>query len=159
MQFRVASLRSFAVGLSGLGLLLGSGCGGGDGLEQRYPVSGRVTYRDKPLEQGTIAFLPTNDQERPATGTISNGEYTLSTIGDRDGALPGNYRVTIASKSADESKHVIPKYGGQPTPESRRAALKTSKSLLPPKYGQPASSGLTYTVKAESNRADFELKN
>jgi len=156
MRFHGAFLRSLAVGLSGL--FLGTGCGGGDGLGARYPVSGKVTYQGRPVEQGTIAFLPVdNAAGRPASGTIVDGEYTLSTLGDRDGALPGNYRVTVESKAIDESKFVIPMYGGQPTPESRRKASRTTKSLIPPRYGQSHSSGLSYEVKAGTNEASFDL--
>jgi hypothetical protein len=50
-----------------------------------------------------MTFYPidTAGTVRAATGTIQNGYYTLSTIGDRDGALPGRYRVAIVAKSAE----------------------------------------------------------
>ena len=159
MQFRDAPLRAFSVALSALGIFLGTGCGSDDGIGKRYPVSGKVTYRGIPVEQGTITFLPDGAEEgaRPAAGTIADGEYSLATVGDQDGALPGKYKVTVVSQELDESKLNIPTYGGQPTPESRRKAARTRKSLVPAKYAQPQSSELSYEVKPESNEANFEL--
>src|SRR5262245_58808790 len=82
------------------------GCGKDDGLGQRYKVQGRVTYKSEAVEHGQITFTPvdTTSPARDATGTIQDGNYTLSTIGGNDGAFPGSYRVAIVAKSSETSK-------------------------------------------------------
>src|SRR5690349_3762650 len=82
------------------------GCRGDDGLGRRYPVQGTVTYRGQPLATGRITFDPiaTDGAARVATGTIRDGSYALSTAGDDDGALPGEYRVGIVSQYVDHAK-------------------------------------------------------
>jgi hypothetical protein len=150
----------------GLAMAFVLGCEEDEGLGRRYPVHGRVVYRSQPLESGQITFHPVASAGTPrdATGTIQDGYYTLSTIGDDDGALPGNYRVTIAAYSAVPLKlqPIVP--GGAAKPfdvMSKSAVMKAArqaKNLIPSKYMSPRISPLTREVKAERNRFDFELE-
>ena len=150
----------------GLALVLVLGCGGDDGMGRRYPVHGRVMYRSQPLEIGRITFHPLDATGTPrdATGTVRDGSYTLSTIGGNDGALPGNYRVTIAAYSAVPTKLQPIVKGGAARPfdvMSKAAMMKAArqaKSLIPTKYMSPRRSPLTREVKAQTNRFDFELE-
>jgi len=64
------------------------GCGS-DGLGRRYPVTGRVTYRERPVKSGTITFIPSNNVGRVAAGTIADGDYRLTTLSPGDGVSPG----------------------------------------------------------------------
>src|SRR5262245_1741728 len=77
-----------------------TGCGD-DGLGKRYRVSGTITYGGKPVEQGIITFEPVDPNGRVAAGSITAGEYSLTTLQPDDGALAGKYRVTILSKDVD----------------------------------------------------------
>ncbi len=81
-----------------LGLMLGLGCSGRDpSLPKTTPVSGVVTYRGKPIERGTIAFVP-KQGERPAGGQLGpGGRFTLTTFTQGDGAVLGPHAVTIES--------------------------------------------------------------
>src|SRR3954470_23451979 len=66
-------------------------------------VSGTVSYQDRPLQGGTIVFIP--DQERGTTGSLIhadiqlNGAFSLRT-GTQDGVAPGTYRVTVRPAEA-----------------------------------------------------------
>jgi len=150
----------------GLALVCVQGCGQDDGLGRRYPVHSRVMYHSQPLESGQITFHPiaTAGTPRDATGTIQDGYYTLSTFGDNDGALPGNYRVTIAAYSAVPSKPQPSVKAGAATPfdvMSKAAMIKAArqaKNLIPTRYMSPRLSPLTREVKAERNRIDIELE-
>jgi hypothetical protein len=149
-----------------------AGCGDSSGLARRYAVSGTVTYNGKPVEKGTISFAPADANGRAAGGTITDGQYSLTTQDPGDGALPGKYRVAVLSKETDPSavdlKIKKPREGPQTEAEKKamaiyfpqkvaaRAAAK-AKSLIPAKYSSPQSSGLTFEVKEQSNRADFPL--
>ncbi len=52
-----------------------SGCGQGDGFE-RVVVSGTVTYQGKPVEDGTIEFIPDTTSQAPVSeALIQQGNY------------------------------------------------------------------------------------
>jgi hypothetical protein len=141
--------------LAALGLLAILGCGS-DGLGKRYAVSGRVTYKGAAVSSGTITFIPEDSKGRPAIGTITGGEYRLTTLTPDDGAFPGKYQVTVVSKDVDTSA-----VGAAPNSLNRlkkvAAANLSAKSRIPPKYEIPQTSGLMREVLPKSNTFDFEL--
>jgi hypothetical protein len=146
-----------------VGLCLLPGCGDDSGLGKRYSVSGTVTYKDSPVEAGRISFVPVdskNATQRAAAGEIKNGSYSLTTAVEGDGALPGDYFVTVTAKLVDDSKvkETIQKYGGGGRQEDVGKASANAKNLIPGKYQLPETSKLKVTVKEESNQLDFPLK-
>jgi len=145
--------------LVGLGLLVVAGCGGDDsGIARRYAVSGKVTYKGQPVEKGTIVFEPTDvTKARVASGAIENGFYTLTTTGEKDGALPGDYKVCIISRSVDMSGVEANRKGGAGRQDDVYKAEKKAQNLIPPKYQRTDSSGLTFKVEEKSNTKNFEL--
>lgn len=157
--------------LLALGLVTTIGCGADDGLGQRYRVYGTVTYNGQPLPRGNISFAPDSATGRAASGVIVDGSYSLTTLDPDDGALPGQYKVSVIAKEADPSSVTVePKRRGKMTDEQKRrytaenpqlAALqanKLAKDLIPPKYSSPATSGIAREVKAERNQIDIDLK-
>jgi hypothetical protein len=129
--------------LTGLALLSVMGCGDDEkALRKRYPVSGKITYNGSPVETGEISFHPDGPGGRPATGTISNGSYSLKTLTPGDGAYPGNYKVVVT-----------PKQLGLPKGKGAKAS-----SVIPQKYGLDSSSPLTAEVKPQTNDIPFDLK-
>jgi hypothetical protein len=127
----------------GLFLATAAGCSPKLGLETA-PVSGKVTYKGKPLPNGTVMFVP---GEGPAAyGEIGkDGAYRLST-GNIDGAVLGNHKVSITAL-----QNV-----GEALPEQRSP---TPSSLLPAKYLNHENSGLTAEVKRGKNEVNFDLPN
>lgn len=161
--------RALAV-LIGPALLFVLGCSGDDGLATRYAVSGTVNYNGKPLEKGRINFIPKARDARPASGKIANGSFTLTTLTTDDGAVPGEYKVSVDTKEFDEAaakaeseklaqKHGLKGMGPQMPPEVLATLNKKAKSTIPEKYSNPDKSELTATVKASSNSFTFDLKN
>jgi len=144
-----------------LGLLGVAGCGDDSGLGQRYAVSGTVTYNGQPVENGQISFVPVDQtKQRAANGFIQGGRYSLTTVAPQDGALPGEYKVTITSKEADNSqviKTIMEKGGGARQAEVGKATAK-AKDRVPAKFQLPETSGLTAKVEEHSNTIDFPLK-
>jgi hypothetical protein len=129
------------------------GCGGSkQGQLPTAQVAGQVTYRGAPLARGEIKFIPvqTGGGARVAYGTLDGqGRYRLGTYGQADGAILGDYQVTVESRdeiSADAAQHAT-KYD-----------LVRAKLLIPQRYADPGRSGLTAHVTAESNTVDFDLK-
>jgi hypothetical protein len=127
-----------------------AGCGGSDGPEMAK-VTGTVTYNGKPVPKGTISFQPTDPVNgAPANGIIdSDGSYRLQTTEPGDGARLGDYQVAI--RSVEGEPDVPLDY----TPKKRPPA---PKSLIPKKYENPMTSGLTAKVESGSNSIDFDLK-
>jgi hypothetical protein len=152
--------------LVALGLLSAWGCGDDD-LPPRYTVSGTVTYRGKPVESGSITFTPNDMQTgRSAGGTITDGKYSLTTLTPDDGALPGQYKVSIyarreslegagpKTKAMYEKARASP---GVPIPIEARKQLR-QEDLVPKKYFAAETSQLTADVGERTNEIHFDLK-
>lgn len=121
-----------------------AGCSSSGGLPTAK-VTGKVTYRDKPVPNGTVMFVPEGDKPA-ATGEIQpDGTYELSTYGAGDGAVLGPHTVmiTAVAEMADA------------LPEQRSG---TPALLVPLKYANNNTSGLTAEVKDEPNTFNFDLK-
>ena len=145
-------------------LLVLASCGTEDGLGKRYPVSGTVKYNGSPLEKGEISFV-TEDMSKNfgATGTITNGSYTLSMGGEGDGAQVGKYKVTVTAKedymakaqadytkvTGGQSPKLLPNFVGK--------AAAEAKSLVPAGYGDVRTTTLEAEVEAKSNTLNFDL--
>ena len=150
----------FGTALSACALLAILGCGD-DGLGKRYPVSGTVTYKGQPVENGSISFYASGagSETRGAAGVITGGKYTLSTQSENDGAFPGDYLVAITARDADmsEAQANAAKHGGSARQDDVAKAYATAKSLIPKKYEVPEQSGLKAKVEAKSNTIPFDL--
>src|SRR5262249_8338152 len=91
--------------LLGLSVVLSvSGCGGAD---KAYPVRGTVVYEDetpaKELAGGMVTFTDSEPGRGSAIGGIrDDGTYRLSFRAKEDGALPGEYRVSISPAQQEE---------------------------------------------------------
>jgi hypothetical protein len=134
------------------------GCGSGDELARRYPVSGTVTYNGKPVPKGSINFLPNDPNGRAAGGDIVEGTYSLTTQDPGDGAIPGQYKVTVTATDVDVSKEVSQaKQKGMIISQDQIAKAKRT-NLIPSKYSIAETSGLTAQVKEGANPIDFDLK-
>jgi len=128
-------------------ILFVPGCNrGGEGLAV---VKGKVTYRGKPVPNGTINFLPADGNKPSATGEIqSDGSYALRTIqasGTGDGAVIGKHTVVIVAMQDMASR----------LPEER---VPLPPPIVPVKYTSPATSDLTAQVEDKENTIDFDLK-
>jgi hypothetical protein len=108
-------------------------------------VSGKVTYKDKPVTKGTVSFMATEPTRRNATGELdANGYYQLQTESPGDGAELGDYNVTIYSHE-EQILDYTPKVPVKP------------QRAVPEKYEDPKTSGLKRTVKSGPNTFDFPL--
>jgi hypothetical protein len=157
--------RSLAL-LVGPALLYVLGCSD-DGMAKRYPVSGTVKYNGQPVAKARINFTPKGGGHQGASGMVENGSFSLTTLSPGDGALPGEYVVTVDTREIDEAQvkaeaeKLAKKHGmanlSQMPPELQAKALKQAKSSIPTKY-QGSQSDLTAKVEEKSNDFTFELK-
>ena len=133
-----------------------TGCGGAKkGQLPAAQVTGQVTYRGAPLAHGEIKFIPVQAAGkgvRVAYGNLDEqGRYRLSTYGQGDGAILGDFCVVV------ESREELPPDVAKGAMALGKAAQRP-KSLIPPRYAHPDTSGLTAHVASKNNAINFELK-
>jgi hypothetical protein len=137
-------------------LLSGAGCGG---RNTPVPVSGVVTLDGKPLEGANVYFYAVGDAKdgRPAYGvTDANGRFDLSTLGDRDGALPRQYKVVIHKYVPTIPNLKIPDFPDTVDGKSQRddfmyrnfmeKGIQPFKNALPVKFSDSNATPLTCNV-------------
>jgi hypothetical protein len=132
-------------------------------------ITGKVTLNGTPVDGATVTFLP----EDPLTGreavgiTDDKGEFVVLSAGaTRSGALPGSYHVIVSKhiyvdaqgNPVVPSDEPIPAYLDSSAPQAPPPPMPISKSMLPGKYGNAATSGLTAEVTQRGpNSFVFEL--
>src|SRR3954469_25678748 len=112
-------------------IMIAAACAGCGSKSSVGTVHGKVLLDDKPLATGAVVTLPSSG--RGAHGTISGGEFELGTVGNRDGAAVGTHKVAIIAREPSQGA------GAEATP---------GKLLVPQRYTDPETSGLTIEVKA-----------
>jgi len=88
------------------GLFCVAGCG--DGRKPVYTVRGKVFAADKkPATGATVTFNPTNpdpkDPHKPVGKVDEQGNYTLTTYTEGDGAPAGEYVITVIWQTPKKS--------------------------------------------------------
>jgi hypothetical protein len=121
-------------------IVVAAGCG----QSETVNVTGTVMLRDKPIENAEVMFNPKGAGRMAAGATDASGKFTLSTAKPNDGAVPGEYVVTLAEYYPPGKAPALPPKGG------------LLPSRFPPKYGDPNTSPLTVTVERGAKN-DFQL--
>jgi hypothetical protein len=144
-----------------------TGCGGSDEAAVEHPkttkIEGTITYNGSALEGATVTLVPKTlpGEAHTANGAFgksdASGKFTMMTFEPGDGAVPGEYQImvqkfeVVAATGSDSEENYVPPEEGQSTP--------APKSLIPDKYTQIKTSGLTATIPdAESYTLTIELK-
>lgn len=136
-------------------LALAAGCDQSDpNRPKTYPVSGTVTYNGQSLADANLNFQHAAGSASAFAKTDETGRYELMTFEQGDGAVPGDYKVAITKYPAPPTIAVA-SVGDYVPPDNR--ARSPAKNMLPRKYSNPKSSGLTATVTEGSNTVDFKL--
>jgi hypothetical protein len=125
-------------------MLLVLGCGG------RGDVSGKVTYKGKPVPFGTVLFEG-SDGNLSQGNIRADGSYSVSPP-----VATGEAKVAVNSPNPKSSDLIPINRDGAPP-------LKPPPDIpgwfpIPKEYGTPSTSGLTYTIKRGPNTIDIELK-
>ncbi len=123
---------------------------GTEGLQNLQPVSGTVSFQGKPTPGAVVLFHPTADpdsfKKRIAGIVDEEGSFEMSTTvgaGTRPGVEPGSYKVTIS-------------WAERVDPNDKDSDM--GPDLLPEKYKDHKTSGLTVEIETGSNELDpFEL--
>ena len=128
-----------------------------------YPVTGTVTLQGKPIAGAVVTFVPTGEGEAASAITNSEGKYALTTWEAGDGARPGQYGVKVSKQeqaAVDPSKMVqnLSIEEEQKIYVESKKPRPPAKSLVPSKYQDESTSGLSHTVPNGSSTFDIELK-
>lgn len=130
------------------------GCSGGPGGS--VTVSGNVTYDEKAVEEGYIAFQPADDKGNSVGGAISHGKYSVS------GIVPGKKRVLItggpkehmdAPKNMDEMKEKMGKMSGPKGP----GGMKAPPGVPPQAGGYAKAPESTIPADADGNNQTVDI--
>jgi hypothetical protein len=141
------------------------------GCSSRYtpvPVSGIVTLDGQPLDKASVTFylVGGGKEGRPASGgTDSTGTFHLSTMGNQDGAIPGEYKVVIAKWVPGLPNLKIPNFPDTPEGKAQRDEFiyraygdrPREKNVLPAKYSDLEKTPLSCTVTGKVSDLKFEL--
>ncbi len=156
----------------GLGLLLllslaaFAGCNSTPGT---VPVEGVLTWEDgKPISGASIRFVP-NSGGREATGyTGKDGEFTLNTFSQGDGAIPGDYAVVVTKTAGTTATSTMPQAGSAKPEEmaklmkgfhdKAKAAPPTVVNPVPPIYGDAKTTPLKWRVETGGKKVELKLK-
>jgi len=113
---------------------------------ETVPVTGTVTMKGQPVDKAEVVFNP--KQGRFASGvTDSQGHFSLSTAKPGDGAMPGDYTVTLGEYYPPDQPPAPPRGGG------------FLPSRFPNKYADPGSSPLSVKVeRGQKNEFQLEVK-
>jgi hypothetical protein len=139
--------------LWGVGVLSVVGCGSGGYSGPTGAVTGRVTLDGQPIPQGSVVSF-VSEAGFTATATVSSdGSYQLQTAGNPE--IPvSTYKVSIVPPAQAMSETDYDKYmsgeGGD--------ATETPSEVIPPKYADPATSGLSFDVEQGANTINIELE-
>lgn len=136
----------FAGGLICLTLVT-TGCGEDT---HRKEITGKVTLKQQPLNEGVIEFVPLagGTTENPATkeaGMISNGQYTIAADA---GLAPGKYKVLITAGDS-----TTPANPDEPPGPSGNFVMK---DRIPPEFNSRSKLEVEVTDKGP-NQFDFDI--
>jgi hypothetical protein len=96
-------------------------------------VSGTLTLDGKPLADAMVALHPADPTKKPYQGrTDTDGKFRIA------GVPAGEYGFTAMKVAA-------------------KGDVGAGRNLLPPRYADPAKSGITVTVRDGANQADIQL--
>lgn len=117
-----------------------TGCGGAGTV----PASGTVTYKGQPVADANVMFTPEGGGQIATGQTDAQGKFSLGVAKPGDGAVPGEYRVSLTPKEAERAEG---DYSESPPPP------------FPIQYTNATGSSLKATVKrGEKNDFSLELK-
>jgi hypothetical protein len=142
-----------------------------DGPPPSGPITGRVSYNDRPLDQGAIVFAPF--EGHPAEWGIGligkDGSYSTTPTWRRDHAKKCRYRICVVPLAHTFTREdVSPPPSCEPgretaagPPAGGPADVHQERAIdlpIPEKFTKIWTSGLTVTLDRDSARVDLDLR-
>lgn len=146
--------------------LMASLCAGGCGPSSSSPdwpdpvaVTGKVTYKGKPLENGTVIFIPeASTKGKGGSGLINaSGEYKAESIWSgketKEGLIPGKYKVAFSRFIKPDGSVWVAEPNSAEGPASVGA-----REELPLELSDPGQSTQTIDVDSSKSTHNFDLQ-
>lgn len=136
------NVRTYGRMCAGCCLLILIGCS----QTARRGLEGTVTFDGKPLEAGSIAFMPQPGTKSPTVGgAITQGQFSIEPA---RGAIPGTFRVEITATRSTGRTLADPRFG---------KPIDETVQFIPAQYN--VDSRLTATVSEQGpNHFEFMLQ-
>ena len=143
-----------------LGLI---GCTSQTSNPTTFPVVGTVTQNGKAVENAIVIFTPDGNGEAASGTTDALGKFAMTTYSSNDGVRPGLYKIKVSKydkPQIDDSQRVV-----NMTKEEEMKAYDPDakppappKNLLPKKYENEQTSGITHTVADKATKLEIDIK-
>jgi hypothetical protein len=127
-----------SIALAGILCFMALGCSG-HGSTPVYPVRGQVLLNGKPLADAIVSFhaqLGAALDLFPSAHTDADGRFALTSHKNGDGAPPGTYSISVVC------------FRSRPL---RKGQDGRASNVVPQRYADPPSSGLSATVQPGDN--------
>ena len=105
-------------------------------------ITGTVTYKGQPLPSGIVRFFFGTDRQSMAT-VEPDGTFAATDV------PPGPVKVTVEPDPQAAKHRTMGGGANEPAPKPVK---------LPPKYADPATSGLEYTISPGANNLEVKLE-
>jgi len=138
--------------------LVAPGCGGSSASSSSVQVWGRVTYNGKPVEAGTLIFMPgPTTKSNWGIGVIDeNGKYALPSKETDVGLETGHFEIFIRPPSPhDKLKHGR---SGEEEESDERAIAIAASYPVPKRFFSRETSGMWVDLEKEPTRVDIDLR-
>jgi hypothetical protein len=133
-----------------------AGCG--ESRPATYPVEGVLRFEDgQPVPFGTVEFRSPAARVTARGKVDERGRFRLTTFSDGDGAVAGEHQVIVVQYVSSAALqqgavHTDPSHASHGSQVAHRAAL------VPRKYADYSTSGLTANVEAgDANRITLQV--
>ncbi len=130
-------------------ILVALGCSGKDRWQAgRPPVvesAGMITHDGKPLPDAVITLLPVAGAHSAYARSDAEGKFTLTTFDANDGAVAGDYKVTVTCIVVEHEPN--PK-----DPEHLPSLHHAEYSLIPEDCADQAKTPLALTIPAGGSK-------
>jgi hypothetical protein len=145
--------RLFRACLTVLALATAVGCAADTKSQWQRPkvvhAGGVVRFQGQPLEGALVTFTNQMLSTSAFARTDAEGKFMLTTFEAEDGAVPGKHTVSVSkvqipSQVMDKSTAPVWRNARTPPPPQPRW-------LIPKRYGNPSTSGLTVEVPEGGN--------
>jgi hypothetical protein len=119
-----------------------TGCGG-SGTDKAKEIRGSVSYKGQKLESGTVRFVSANNEVAFAR-VQPDGSFIITDVS------PGEVKVGVIQGNEPRS---VGDSSGKPAAKPTKPPV-----VLPQKYQDPATSGVTKTVEASTRQLDIDFQ-
>jgi hypothetical protein len=153
MTSYLTNIGALRAGLALLLLTLAAGCGPGEG-----EVTGKVTYKDKPLTSGSVSIMDSTGKVLVAE-IRPDGTYTITNV------ATGPAKIVVTCLNTPEGNsgkgrgdHTS---GGPPKVQAVKRGLLTDvgqQSVIPLRYGDFSQTDLQLKVERGNNPFDLKLR-